>query len=123
MGGALAVRAAAAVPSRIGACASFHGGGLVTDKPDSPHLSAPMIKAGLVIAIASNDDQRQPDAKEQLKQAFAAAKLPADIEVFPARHGWCVPDMPFDQGAPIYNRPDAERAWGKLLALYRKELA
>ena len=123
MGGALAVRTAAAVPARIGACASFHGGGLVTDKPDSPHLSAPMIKAGLVIAIASNDDQRQPDAKEQLKQVFAAAKLPADIEVFPARHGWCVPDMPFDQGAPIYNRPDAERAWGKLLALYRKELA
>jgi carboxymethylenebutenolidase len=123
MGGSLAVRTAAAVPDRVGAVASFHGGGLVTDKPDSPHLLAPMIKAATVVAIASNDDQRQPDAKDQLKQAFAVAKLPAGIEVYPARHGWCVPDMPTEGGAPIYSPPDAERAWAKLLALYKKALA
>lgn len=123
VGGSLALRTAAAVPDRVGAAASFHGGGLVTDKPDSPHLSAPVIKAAMVFAIAANDDQRQPDAKDQLKQAFAAAKVPADIEVYPARHGWCVPDMPTEQGAPIYSPPDAERAWAKLLALYKEALA
>ena len=94
MGGALVVKTAAAVPERIGAGASFHGGGLVTDKPDSPHLLAPKIKARMYFGIASNDDQRQPDAKDKLREAFAAARVPAEIEVYPARHGWCVPDMP-----------------------------
>src|SRR5438552_13933669 len=98
MGGPLVVKTAAALPDRIGAGASFHGGGLVTDKPDSPHLLAPKIKAHMYFGIASNDDMRQPDAKDKLKEAFAAAKVPAEIEVYPAKHGWCVPDMPVDNG-------------------------
>jgi carboxymethylenebutenolidase len=122
MGGPLVVRTAAALPDRVGADASFHGGGLVTDKPDSPHLLAPKIKARMYFGIASNDDQRQPDAKDKLREAFAAAKVPAEIEVYPAKHGWCVPDMPNDGGAPIYNMPEAERAWGKLVALYKTAL-
>ena len=124
MGGALVLRTAATLPDRIGAGASFHGGGLVTDKPDSPHLLAPKIKARLYIGVASNDDARQPDAKDKLKEAFAAAKVPAEIEVYPgALHGWCMPDMPTQNGTPIYNKPDAERAWGKLIALYKAALA
>lgn len=124
MGGPLVVKTAAALPDRIGAGASFHGGGLVTDKPDSPHLLAPKIKARMYFGVASNDDARQPDAKDKLKEAFAAAKVPAEIEVYSgALHGWCVPDMPTQKGAPIYNKPDAERAWGKLLALYKAALA
>jgi carboxymethylenebutenolidase len=124
MGGPLVVKTAAALPNRIGAGASFHGGGLVTDKPDSPHLLAPKIKAHMYIGIASNDDSRQPDAKDKLKEAFAAANVTAEIEVYAgALHGWCVPDMPMQNGAPIYNKPDAERAWGKLVALYKAALA
>jgi len=123
MGGRLVVVTAAALPDRVGAGASFHGGGLVTDKPDSPHLLAPKIKARMYFGIASNDDQKQPDAKDKLKEAFAAAKVPAEIEVYPAKHGWCVPDMPADSGAPIYSKPDAEKAWSKLVALYKMALA
>ena len=123
MGGALVVRTAATLPDRIGAGASFHGGGLVTDKSDSPHLLARKIKARMYFGIASNDDERQPDAKVKLKEAFAAAKVPTEIEVYPAQHGWCVPDMPARDGAPIYNKVEAERAWGKLVALYRAALA
>jgi carboxymethylenebutenolidase len=123
MGGALVVRTAAVLPDRVGAGASFHGGGLVTDKPDSPHLLAPKIKARMYFGIASSDDQRQPDAKDKLKEAFAAAKVSAEIEVYPAQHGWCVPDMPVRDGAPIYNKTEAERAWGKLVALYKAALA
>jgi carboxymethylenebutenolidase len=77
----------------------------------------------MYFGVASNDDQRQPDAKDKLKAAFAAAKVPAEVEVYPAKHGWCVADMPLDNGVPIYSRPDAERAWGKLLALYKADLA
>jgi carboxymethylenebutenolidase len=124
MGGPLVVKTAAAVPNRVGAGGSFHGGGLVTDKPDSPHLLAPKIKARMYFGIASNDDMRQPDAKDKLKEAFSAAKVPAEIEVYSgALHGWCVPDMPQQNGVPIYNKPDAERAWGKLVALYKTALA
>ncbi|HEY1325763.1 MAG TPA: dienelactone hydrolase family protein [Casimicrobiaceae bacterium] len=123
MGGRLVVITAATVPDRVGAGASFHGGGLVTDKPDSPHLLAPRIKARMYFGIASNDDQRQPDAKVKLKEAFASAHVPAEIEVYPAKHGWCVPDMPVEQGAAIYDKAQAERAWGKLLALYETALA
>jgi len=118
MGGALVMKTAAALPDRIGAGASFHGGGLVTDKPDSPHLLASRIKARMYIGIASNDDLKQPDAKNTLKKAFDDAKVPAQIEVYPANHGWCVPDMPHENGAPLYSKPDAERAWNKLLSLY-----
>ena len=123
MGGPLVVKTAALLPDRIGAGASFHGGGLVTDKPDSPHLLAPKIKARMYFGIASNDDSRQPDAKDKLKEAFSAAKVSAEIEVYSALHGWCVPDMPVQNGAPIYNKRDAERAWGKLVALYKAALA
>ena len=123
MGGPLVVRTAAALPDRIGAGASFHGGGLVTDTPASPHLLAPKIKARMYFGIASNDDMRQPDAKDKLREAFAAAKVPAEIEVYPeSLHGWCVPDMPMQNGKPIYNKPDAEKAWAKLVALYKRAL-
>jgi carboxymethylenebutenolidase len=124
MGGALVMRTAAAVPDRIGAGASFHGGGLVTANPNSPHLLAPKIKARMYIAVAANDDAQQPDAKTALKQAFEAAKVSAEIEVYPqAQHGWCVSDMPMQaNGQPIYNKADADRAWVKLLALYKAGL-
>src|ERR1700719_778010 len=115
MGGPLVVKTCAVRPDRVGAGGSFHGGGLVTDKPDSPHLLAPKIKARMYFGIASNDDMRQPDAKDKLRETFAAAHVPAEIEVYSgALHGWCVPDMPLQKGQPIYNKPDAERAWGKL---------
>jgi carboxymethylenebutenolidase len=124
MGGPLVVKTAATVPNRIGAGASFHGGGLVTANPDSPHLLAPKIKARMYFGIATNDDMQQPDAKTKLKESFAAAKVPAEIEVYSmAQHGWCVPDMPKQaNGEPIYNKPDAEKAWAKLLALYKAAL-
>jgi carboxymethylenebutenolidase len=124
MGGALVVRTAAAVPNRVGAGASFHGGGLVTTSPNSPHLLAPKIKGRMYFGIAANDDMQQPDAKTKLKEAFEAAKVPAEIEVYSqSQHGWCVPDMPPGPNGPIYNKPDADRAWAKLLALYKAGLA
>ncbi len=124
MGGPLVVKTAATLPDRIGAGGSFHGGGLVTDKPDSPHLLASKIKGRMYFGIASNDDMRQPDAKDKLKESFAAAHVPTEIEVYAgALHGWCVPDMPQQNGMPIYNKADAERAWGKLLALYKAGIA
>jgi carboxymethylenebutenolidase len=108
----------------VGAGASFHGGGLVKNNPDSPHLLAPKIKGRMYFGIAANDDAQQPDAKTKLKEAFAAAKVPPEVEVYSqAQHGWCVPDMPLQaNGQPIYSKPDAERAWGKLLALYKGSL-
>jgi len=121
MGGPMTVQAAAAVPARIGAGASFHGGGLVTDKPDSPHLLVAKIKAQYYFGIAANDDQRQPDAKTKLDAAFHAANLPAKIEVYEGTlHGWCVKDMPLQAGKPIYNEASAERAWNELVALYKR---
>ena len=123
MGGALVFKTAAAMPERVGAGASFHGGGLVTDRPDSPHTLVPKMKAHLYVAIASNDDARQPAAKDTLRQALAAAKVPGEVEVYKGLHGWCVPDMPAEAGKPIYDKADAERAWAKLLALYKTALA
>jgi len=124
MGGPLVMKSAAANSQRVGAVASFHGGGLVTDKPDSPHRLIPKMTARVYVAIASNDDARQPDAKDTLRSAFAAAHLTAEVEVYPgAQHGWCVPDMPAQEGKAIYEPVDAERAWSKLLALYRDALA
>lgn len=122
MGGPLVFRTAAAVPTRIGAGASFHGGGLVTAAPTSPHTMIPQMKARLYVGIASNDDTRQPDAKVRLREAFDAAKVPAEIEVYAGLHGWCVPDMPASADAPIYNKVDAEKAWAKLTALYKSAL-
>jgi carboxymethylenebutenolidase len=119
MGGAMAFRTAAAVPDRVGAVASFHGGnGLATDMPNSPHLEAAKSKAQFLIAIAANDDMGKPDEKDVLKATFAKAGLPAEIEVYAgAAHGWCPPD------SGVYNEPQAEKAWSRLLALYGKALA
>ena len=123
MGGPLVVRTAAAFPDRIGAGASFHGGGLVTDKPESPHLLAPRIKARMYFGVAQNDDARQPEAKVKLKEAFEAAKVPVEVELYPAAlHGWCIADMPMQGTEPIYKKDDAEKAWAKLLALYKAGL-
>lgn len=118
MGGPIAFRTAAAVPDRVGAVASFHGGGLVTDMPNSPHLEAAKSKAQFLIAIAANDDARSPKDKDILKDTFAKAALPAEIEVYGgAAHGWCPPD------SQVYNEPQAEKAWSRLLVLYEKALA
>jgi carboxymethylenebutenolidase len=118
MGGPIAFRTAAAVPGRVGAVASFHGGGLVTTAPNSPHLQAATSKAQFLIAIAENDDSRSPKDKDVLKETFAKANLPAEIEVYSgAAHGWCPPD------SHVYNEAQAEKAWGRLLVLYGKALA
>ena len=118
MGGPIAFRTSAAVPDRIGAVASFHGGGLVTDQPNSPHLQASKTKAQFLVAVAANDDQRAPAEKDVLKETFAKVNLPAEIEVYTgAAHGWCPPD------SGVYNEPQAEKAWSRLLALYNKALA
>lgn len=117
MGGPIAFRTAAAMPDRVGAVASFHGGGLVTDQPNSPLTQAAKTKAQFLIAIASNDDQKSPNEKNVLKETFEKAKLPAEIEVYSGAHGWCPPD------SRVYNQPDAEKAWTRLLALYGKALA
>jgi len=118
MGGPITFRTAAAVPDRIGAAASFHGGGLVTDSPNSPHLQVAKTKAQLLIAIAANDDQRAPNEKNVLKETFAKVNMPAEIEVYTgAAHGWCPPD------SGVYNEAQAEKAWSRLLALYGKALA
>lgn len=124
MGGPLVFKTAAAISGRVGAAATFHGGGLVTDKPDSPHLLIPKMKSHMLIAIAASDDSKQPDAKDKLKEAFANAHLPAEVEVYAGTiHGWCVRDMPLQNGKPIYSQPDAERAWGRLMVLYKANLA
>jgi carboxymethylenebutenolidase len=118
MGGPIAFRTAAAMPDRVGAVASFHGGGLVTDQPNSPHLQAAKTGAQFLVAIAANDDQRAPTDKDVLKETFAKANRPAEIEVYAgAAHGWCPPD------SGVYNEPQAEKAWSRLLVLYGKALA
>ena len=120
MGGPIAFRTASAVPDRVGAVASFHGGGLVNNTPNSPHLLATKIKGRMYFGIATNDDMNQPDAKTTLKTTFDAAKVPVEVEVYSmAQHGWCVPDMPNN----LYKMDDAERAWSKLLALYKAALS
>lgn len=118
MTGSYTLRLAADMPERIGAGGSFHGGGLATDSPDSPHLLVPKIKAGFLIAIAENDDRKDPDAKVLLREAFDKAGVNAEIEVYQdTLHGWCPPD------SVVYNQSQAERAWGRLLALFERELA
>ena len=122
MGGPLVVRTAAA-SDRIGAGGSFHGGGLVTPNPNSPHLLAPKIHARMYFGIAKNDDEQQPTAKDTLKETMAAAKVTAEIEVYPSQHGWCMSDFVKPPAPAIYDKAQAERAWGKLLALYKTALA
>src|SRR6187401_2351470 len=117
MGGPIAFRTSAAVPDRVGAVASFHGGGLVTAMPNSPHLQASKTKAQFLVQIAENDDMRSPNEKNVLKETFGKVNLPAEIEVYTgAAHGWCPPD------SQVYNEPQAEKAWSRLLALYGKAL-
>lgn len=117
MGGPIVMRTAAAVPERVGAGGTFHGGGLVTQKPDSPHLLIPKMKAQFLVCIAENDDAKEPEAKNVLKESFAQAKLAAEIEVYKAGHGWCPPDT------KVYNQELSEKAWARLLALFEKALA
>ena len=118
MGGALSFRTAAAVPDRIAAVGSFHGGnGLVTKDPDSPHLLIAKSNATYLVCQAQNDDAQAPTVKDDLKAAFAAAKRPATVEVYKADHGWCV------RGSAVYNEAEAERAWSNLSALYKAKLA
>jgi len=116
-GGPLVFRTAATAPDRIGAACTFHGAGLVADNANSPHLLVSRMKAQFLIAIAESDDSRQPDAKNVLRQTFADAKLPAEIEVYPAAHGWCPPDT------SVYDYDQSEKAWGRMLALFEKALA
>ena len=118
MTGSYTMRLAAAMPDRIGAGGSFHGGGLATDAEDSPHLLAPKMKAGFLIAIAENDDERDPEAKVLLREAFDANGVSAEIEVYEGtQHGWCPPD------SAVHHEAQAERAWSRLLALFERELA
>ena len=124
MGGAMTMRAAAAMPDRVGAGASFHGGGLGTDNPDSPHLLVSRIKARYYFGIAANDDATDPEAKAKLREAFDGAGSSAKIEVYEGcLHGWCVKDMPLSpDGKPIYNEAQAERAWNELVAMFKQSL-
>lgn len=117
MGGPITMRTAAALPDRVGAAASFHGGGLVTDRPDSPHLLIPKMKVQYLFAVAENDDMRDPKAKDVLREEFAKARMPAEIEVYPAQHGWCPPD------GQVYDKDQAEKAWSRQLVLFGKALA
>lgn len=117
MGGPLAFRTAGAVPGRVMAVASFHGGGLTTDQPTSPHLTLPNTKAEYLVLVADNDDKQDPTAKEKIKAALDAAKRPNKVEVYAgAAHGWTV------KGSQVYNEPAAEKAWAELLALYKRNL-
>ena len=118
MGGPMTMRTAAAIPDRIGAGASFHGGGLATDDESSPHLLVPQMRASFLFAIAENDDENDPEAKVTLRDAFDAADLDAEIEVYAGTlHGWCPPD------SAVYHEAQAERAWARLLALFEGALA
>lgn len=118
MGGPIVMRTVANFPERVGAGGSFHGGGLNTDNPDSPHLGIPNMDARMLIAIATNDDERDPESKYVLRQAFAAAQVPAEVLVYEeANHGWCVPD------SAVYNEAQAERAWSRLLRTFEIALA
>jgi carboxymethylenebutenolidase len=118
MTGSYTMRLAADMPERIGAGGSFHGGGLATDSDSSPHLLAAKMQAGFLIAIAANDDEKDPYAKVLLREAFDNADVSAEIEVYEdTLHGWCPPD------SAVYNEPQAERAWSRLLALFERELA
>jgi carboxymethylenebutenolidase len=118
MGGPFVFRTAALSPERVGAAATFHGGGLVTDKPDSPHLLIPQMKAHFLVAIAENDDMREPMSKDVLKESFAKAKLPAEVEVYVgSKHGWCPPD------SQVYDKALAEKAWARMMDLFTHSLA
>jgi carboxymethylenebutenolidase len=117
MSGSYTIRGAAALPNRVGAGASFHGGGLTGKDPSAPHLLIPKTNASFLFAIADNDDKRDPESKTILKQTCEAAKKDCEIEVYPAAHGWCPPD------GEVYDKEQAEKAWSRMLALFGKALA
>jgi carboxymethylenebutenolidase len=118
MGGPMVMRTVAAVPDRLGAGATFHGGGLATDADDSPHLLIPDTTAQMLHCVAANDDEDDPAAKNTLRDAYAEASIPAEIEVYVGTmHGWCPPD------SQVYNEAQAERAWSRLLVLFESALA
>jgi carboxymethylenebutenolidase len=118
MGGPMVMRTVATLPARVGAGGTFHGGGLATADANSPHLLIPNMKASLLIAIAENDDKTDPKAKDTLKESFAKAGLKAEIEVYAgAQHGWTVPD------SAVYHQVQAEKAWSRLLELFKTALA
>ena len=118
MGGPIVMRTVAAVPDRLGAGATFHGGGLATEADDSPHLLIPDTSAQMLHCVAANDDESNPDAKITLRDAYAAAGIPAEIEVYEgAMHGWCSLD------SQVYHEAQAERAWSRLLVLLETALA
>jgi carboxymethylenebutenolidase len=118
MGGSMVLRTAAALPHRVGAGATFHGGnGMASANPDSPHLLAPKMKASFLMALAENDDAQAPNVKTLLGEAFKKAKLNAEVEVYKAQHGWCPPD------SNVYHPAEAERAWVRMLGLFRTSLA
>ncbi len=118
MGGPMVMRTVAAVPDRLGAGATFHGGGLASDADDSPHLLIPNTTAHMLHCVAANDDENDPEAKTTLRDAYAAAGIPAEIEVYEGTlHGWCPPD------SRVYNEAQAERAWSRLLVLFEAALA
>ncbi len=117
MGGPFVFRTAAALPERVGGAATFHGAALVTDMPDSPHLLIPKTRARFLIAIAASDDERQPEAKTVLKEGFAKAGRPAEVEVYKGTmHGWCPPD------SQVYDKEQAEHAWSRLLVTFKEAL-
>jgi carboxymethylenebutenolidase len=122
MGGPLVVRTCATIPDRLGAGGSFHGGGLVTDQPTSPHLLAGKIIAHMYFGVAASDDAQRPTDKDKLREAFGSK---AEVELYTTcQHGWCVSDMPKQaNGSPIYDKAEADRAWGHLVALYKANLA
>jgi len=117
MGGPIAVRTATVAPERVGAVGTFHGAAMVTAAPDSPHRLVGQTKARYLIAVAENDDKKDPEAKLTLRAAFESAKLPAEVEVYPAAHGWCPPDT------QVYDAAQSERAWARLLATFGTALA
>ena len=116
MGGPIAVRTATVAPGRVGAVGTFHGAAMVTPAPDSPHRLVAQTKASYLIAVAQNDDTKDPEAKATLRAALDTAKLPAEVEVYPAAHGWCPPDT------QVYDAAQSERAWTRLLATFSKAL-
>ena len=117
MGGPASFRTAGVAPDRIGAVASFHGGGLTTNAANSPHLLVAKTKADYLIAVAQNDDTQQPTSKDILRQTFTTNKLPHKVEVYPAQHGWMV------QGSAVYDAAQAERGWANMLSQYQRALA
>ena len=117
MGGSMTMRTAAALPDRIGAGGSYHGGRLVTDAADSPHKLIAAMDAEYLVAIAANDHEKEPDSKDALIKAFADAGLTAEVEVYAgALHGWCVPE------SAVYNEAQAEKAWRRTLAMFKRAL-